>query len=116
MAVFSSSTTRTKHHDADQRQPLPGRVGNEERERHGQEERDQLLAKGLLAARRGEQAVPGIDGGAQQSFHGRPVSAEVRLQPSCFGPIYCHSSLNPASPPPRADGMPASGYWTEMTL
>jgi hypothetical protein len=22
--------------------------------------------------------VPGIDGGAQQSFHGRPMSAEVR--------------------------------------
>ena len=45
-------------------------IGQQERQRHRQNEGDQLLAKGLLAARGGEQAVPGIDGGAQQSFHG----------------------------------------------
>src|SRR5262249_26025310 len=60
-----------QQHHANQHEPLPGRLGDEEGERDGDHQYDQLLAKRLLAARGGEKAVPGVDGGAQQSFHGR---------------------------------------------
>src|SRR5262249_542391 len=70
----------------DQHEPLPGRLGDEEGKRDGDHQHDQLLAKRLLAARGGEKAVPGVDGGAQQSFHGRDEGSwdgpEPNLSPS----------------------------------
>jgi len=56
--------------DGDEREALPRLFGNQEGDRYRQHEGYQFLAKSLLAARRGAQAMPGIDGGAQQPFHG----------------------------------------------
>ena len=52
------------------REALPRLFGNQEGDRYRHNEGYQFLAKSLLAARRGEEAMPGIDGGAQQPFHG----------------------------------------------
>ena len=86
-----------ENHDTDQREPLPGRVGDDEGERNRQDERGQLLAKRLLAARGGDKAVPAIDGGAQQSVH------DERLRVGSYdgaAPIYRRRAPNPA----RLDG------------
>src|SRR4029453_6995526 len=59
-----------EHDDANEREALPNLLGHQEGKRDGKDETNQLLAESLLTARGGEQAVPGIDGGAQKSFHG----------------------------------------------
>ena len=58
--MLSSSTAISSRIDADQREPLPGLRGDEERERNAERERDQLLAERGFGFARGTNPVPGM--------------------------------------------------------
>src|ERR1700752_1727559 len=74
-----------KQNHADQHEPLPHLGGDDERERHRDDQRKQFLAERLLGLCCGDQPAPGIHRGAPHAKQGQsPVSetgAEARARP-----------------------------------
>jgi hypothetical protein len=70
MSSARPTAAEPESHDGEERKALPGLLGNQEGDGYRHNKRNQFLTKSFLATRRGEKAMPGIDGGAQQPFHG----------------------------------------------